>query len=179
MLLVRTGARSPEVFEPGTVDDITAVYVSQLANERVDVIVGEHSLLLQLSQHPQSSALVRGTGQTVDIGNGLRVLRREGVGDPLEYCPQGGCRVRGKLRMIHRHGSYMQTAQHMHKFNHASRFHVEGCGFKVQIQIKKYIEPCLLNFELPLLLLPVLNCCSFWSLLFIVTLLFCMHAERY
>ena len=105
MLLVRTCARPPEIFEPGTLDDIIAVYVSQLANERVNVIVGEHSLLLKLSQHPQSSVLVRGTGQTVDVGNGLRVLRRERVGDPLEYRPQGGCRVRGKLRMIHRHGS--------------------------------------------------------------------------
>ena len=39
--------------------------------------------------------------------NGLHVLGREGVGDPLEYCPQGGCRVQGKLQLTHWHGSHM------------------------------------------------------------------------
>ena len=43
---VGTCARSPKIFEPGTVDDVTAVYVSQLANERVYIIVGEHAFLL-------------------------------------------------------------------------------------------------------------------------------------
>ena len=101
MLSGYTCARSPEAFEPGTLDDVTAVYVSQLANERVYIIVGEYAFLLQFSQHPQSSTLVRRTGQTVNVGNGLHILGREGVGDPLEYCPQGGCRVQGKLQMTH------------------------------------------------------------------------------
>ena len=41
---------SAHALEPGnearTVDDVTAVYVGQLANERVYIIEGEHAFLL-------------------------------------------------------------------------------------------------------------------------------------